>query len=140
MVTIRPSSTPSDTIREAIEQIVDQATSEAECWNVIILTDTTRVEDSQPTRAVTRFKKLLQQKVQRDATTNGIPAYGIGIQLVQFNSSVDFQPVKTLNQPNNPVYFDTINFGTPLITPLADKTLQKIILGAIDPGINQTSI
>jgi hypothetical protein len=38
------------------------------------------------------------------------------------------------------VYFDTINFSAPLSTPLADKTLQKIILGAIDPGINQTSI
>jgi hypothetical protein len=139
MVTIRPSSTPSDTIREAIEQIVEQAISEAGSWNVIILTDTTRMEDSQPTRAVARFKRLLQ-KVQRSATTKGIPAYGIGIQLVQFNSSVDFQPVKTSNRPNNPVYFDTINFSAPLSTPLADKTLQKIILGAIDPGINETSI
>jgi hypothetical protein len=135
MATIRPSSNPSSTIREAIEEIVNQAISETGFWNVIILTDATRTEESQPTRAVTRFKKLLKM-AQRNATTNGVLAYGIGVQLVQFNSSVDFQPVKTLNQPNNPVYFDTVNYSA----PLTDEKLQKILLGAIDPDINQTSI
>jgi hypothetical protein len=48
---------------------------------------------------------------QRNATTNGVLAYGIGVQLVQFNSIVDFQPVKTLNQPNNPVSLFSVGFG-----------------------------
>src|SRR5271169_4513475 len=101
-----------------IQKIVNQAILLKECWSVIVLTDATRTEgkfnrvhrvtyflifqaDIQPTRTVSQFKRLLQ-RAQRTAK-GVIPAYGIGVQLVQLGSSVNFQTIKKFNQVNSPV-------------------------------------